>query len=218
MDLTDEIPSLMSSSNVTWHAGHVTRAARADRLGAQGATIWFTGLSGSGKSTLAAAVEQQLVLTGRPAYRLDGDNLRTGLNGDLGFSREARDENCRRVAEVARLFADAGLVAIVAVISPYAEMRLRARRVHEEAGLPFIEVYLAASADCCATRDPKGLYAQASAGHIGSFTGVDDPYEVPASPDLVIDSETSVSDAVGLVLSALERAQEPLVQAQESGS
>jgi adenylyl-sulfate kinase len=196
----------MSSSNVTWHAGQISRAERAEVLGAEGATLWFTGLSGSGKSTLAAAVEQHLVLAGRPAYRLDGDNLRTGLNGDLGFSREAREENCRRVAEVARLFADAGLIAIAAVISPYAASRLHARQVHEGAGLPFIEVYLAASADCCATRDPKGLYAQASAGQIGSFTGVDDPYEVPESPDLVIASDATVSDAVELVLTVLGRA------------
>ncbi len=194
----------VTSSNITWHAGQVTRDERARALGFGGATIWFTGLSGSGKSTLATAVEHQLVLRGRGAYRLDGDNLRSGLNGDLGFSREARQENCRRVAEVARLFADAGLVALVAVISPYAESRLLARELHLRAGLPFIEVYLAASADCCATRDPKGLYAQASAGHIGSFTGVDDPYEVPEAPDLVVESETTVSDAVGMVLDVLD--------------
>jgi adenylyl-sulfate kinase len=193
----------MSSSNVTWHIGHLSRADRAQVFGREGATLWLTGLSGSGKSTLAAAVEQRLVLGGRGAYRLDGDNLRSGLNGDLGFSREARDENCRRVAEVARLFADAGLVAVVAVISPYAKSRQNARQIHEDAGLRFIEVYLDASADCCALRDPKGLYAAASAGHIGSFTGVDDPYEVPESPDLVIDPETSVPEAVDLVLGVL---------------
>jgi adenylyl-sulfate kinase len=193
----------MSSSNVTWHTGSITRAERASLFGAGGATLWFTGLSGSGKSTLAAAVEERLVLGGRGAYRLDGDNLRTGLNGDLGFSRDAREENCRRVSEVARLFADAGMVAIVAIISPYAESRQRARMLHEAVGLPFIEVYLAASADCCATRDPKGLYAQASAGHIGSFTGVDDPYEVPESPDVVIDSDLTVADGVELVLERL---------------
>lgn len=196
----------MSSTNITWHAGSITRTERASVFGYGGATLWFTGLSGSGKSTLAAAVEQQLVSEGRGAYRLDGDNLRTGLNGDLGFSREAREENCRRVAEVARLFADAGMIAIVAIISPYAVSRQRARQLHDEAGLPFVEVYLAASADCCATRDPKGLYAQASAGHIGSFTGVDDPYEVPESPDVVIDSELAVADATRLVLAALGKA------------
>ncbi len=199
----------MSSSNITWHAGDVTREDRARLFGSGGATVWFTGLSGSGKSTLAAAVEQRLVHDGRGAYRLDGDNLRTGLNRDLGFSREAREENCRRVAEVARLFADAGLVALVAVIGPYRRSRLEARQLHEGQGLPFLEVYLAASADDCATRDPKGLYAQASAGHIGSFTGVDDPYEVPEAPDLVIEAETSVAEAVDQVLAALEGVRRP---------
>ena len=193
------------ASNITWHSGQVTHTDRAGARTAQGATLWLTGLSGSGKSTLAAAVEHRLVSDGRAAYRLDGDNLRTGLNGDLGFSREAREENCRRVAEVARLFADAGLVAVVAIISPYAESRLRARDIHEQVGLPFIEVYLAASAELCASRDPKGLYAQASAGNIDAFTGVDDPYEIPASPDLVIDSDIEVTDAVDLVMGTLKR-------------
>ncbi len=205
-----------SSPNVTWHAGHVSRDERAALFGSGGATLWFTGLSGSGKSTLATAVEQQLIQSGRGAYRLDGDNLRSGLNGDLGFSREAREENCRRVAEVARLFADAGLVAVVAIISPYAESRQRARQIHADAGLPFIEVYLAASAETCATRDPKGLYAAASAGHIGSFTGVDDPYEVPESPDLVVDAEATVVEAVDLVLGVLERAVDPPAPTSES--
>jgi adenylyl-sulfate kinase len=200
----------MPSSNVTWHAGQVSRRERARVLApgsadAGGMTVWFTGLSGSGKSTLATAVERRLIELGRGAYCLDGDNLRTGLNGDLGFSREERLENCRRVAEVARLFADAGLVALVAVIGPYRRSRLEARQMHEAAGLPFVEVYLAASADRCAVRDPKGLYARASAGDIGSFTGVDDPYEVPDSPDLVIEADASVEEATDLVLAALGR-------------
>ncbi len=191
------------SSNITWHPGAVTRAERVQATGAQGATLWLTGLSGSGKSTVATAVEQRLVLGGRPAYRLDGDNLRTGLNADLGFSQEAREENCRRVAEVARLFADAGLVAVVAIISPYARSRRFARQIHEDAGLPFVEVYMAAPAEVCAVRDPKGLYAQATAGGIESFTGIDDPYEVPESPDLVIGPDSSVDEAVELVLGTL---------------
>ncbi len=199
----------VSSSNVTWHPGHVTRNERGQCLGARGATLWFTGLSGSGKSTVAASVEKCLILEGRGAYRLDGDNLRTGLNSDLGFSREARDENARRAAEVACLFADAGIVALVALISPYAESRARARLLHERAGLPFVEIYMAASIDLCATRDPKGLYAQVSTGTIGSFTGVDDPYEVPDAPDLVIEPGTSVDDAVGAVVAALVRVEEP---------
>ena len=197
----------MSSSNVTWHPGHVTREERASFLGSRGATVWITGLSGSGKSTIATAVEQRLVNEGRGAYLLDGDNLRTGLNGDLGFSREARDENIRRVGEVACLFADAGLVAIVALISPYAESRQRVRKLHDHSGLPFVEVYMEATVDLCAMRDPKGLYARATAGAVESFTGVDDPYEVPETPDVVIESGTVVGDAVDAVLAALGRAE-----------
>jgi adenylylsulfate kinase len=200
-------------TNITWHEGHVSRADRAQVLGQHGATLWFTGLSGSGKSTLATAVEQHLIHQGRAAYRLDGDNLRTGLNGDLGFSREAREENCRRVAEVARLFADAGLVSVVAIISPYAESRAAARRIHADAGLPFVEVYLAASAEECAARDPKGLYAAASTGGIASFTGVDDPYEVPEAPELAIGPGLSVAEAVDLVLGVLGTTGAPAAEA-----
>ena len=195
----------MTSSNVTWHAGHLTSDQRTQFLGDRGATLWLTGLSGSGKSTVAAGVEQRLVRQGRCAYRLDGDNLRTGLNGDLGFSRVDREENVRRAAEVACLFADAGVVAVVALISPYAESRLRARQIHEEAGLVFVEVYMAAQVDECSRRDPKGLYAKASAGEIGSFTGVDDPYEVPDAPDLVIEPGTTLEEAVERVVAELNR-------------
>jgi len=193
------------SSNITWHAGHVAPSDRSRTVTSRGATLWLTGLSGSGKSTLAAAVEHRLVSEGRAAYRLDGDNLRSGLNGDLGFDRGAREENCRRVGEVARLFADAGLVAVVAIISPYAESRARVRAIHDESDLPFVEVYLTASAEQCAERDPKGLYAQASRGDLSEFTGIDDPYEIPESPDLVIDPDIDVDEAVELVLSALGR-------------
>jgi adenylyl-sulfate kinase len=194
------------ATNITWHAGDVDHDARAALAGGRGATLWFTGLSGSGKSTVATGVERRLVESGRAAYRLDGDNLRTGLNADLGFSRDERLENCRRVAEVARLFADASLVSVVAIISPYAESREFARRIHAEAGLAFVEVFMATPAAECAVRDPKGLYARASAGSLTSFTGVDDPYEVPEHPDLVIEPTTSVEDAVGLVLGVLTRA------------
>ena len=194
------------ATDITWHEGDVSRAERAALVGGGGATLWFTGLSGSGKSTVATAVERQLVAIGRAAYRLDGDNLRSGINADLGFSREDRLENCRRVAEVARLFADASMVSIVAVISPYAESRELARRIHAEAGLPFVEVFMATPAEECAVRDPKGLYAKASAGSLGSFTGIDDPYEIPECPDLAIEPTTSVEDAVDLVLEALRRA------------
>jgi adenylyl-sulfate kinase len=195
----------MTSSNITWHASQVSRPERAACSTRRGATLWLTGLSGSGKSTVAAAVEHRLVVSGRSAYRLDGDNLRTGLNTDLGFGRESRMENARRAAEVAALFADAGVVAVVALITPYAESRLRARQLHEQAGLTFVEVYLAAPVDLCSRRDPKGLYAKASAGELGAFTGVDDPYEVPVAPDLAIEPGLPLADAVDRVLAALAR-------------
>ena len=167
--------------------------------------MWLTGLSGSGKSTLAVAIERRLVAEGRIAYRLDGDNLRTGLNGDLGFDREGRTENNRRAAEVARLFADAGVVSIVALISPYASSRREARRLHQEAGIPFLEVYLATPIGLCEERDPKGLYAKAASGAIGSFTGVDDVYEVPLSPDVEIAAGTDLDAACTTVAEALHR-------------
>lgn len=205
-----------ASSNITWHPGHLTAGDRARHLGARGATLWLTGLSGSGKSTVAAGIEERLVNLGRSAYRLDGDNMRTGLCRDLGFSREDREENVRRAAEVALLFADAGVVAVVALISPYADSRLRARRLHEEAGLVFLEVYMAAQVDVCARRDPKGLYAKASTGELGSFTGVNDPYEVPVAPDVVIESGTSLEDAIDAVVASLRRAEDALTPSSPS--
>ena len=174
------------SPDVVWHPGSLDRDERAGSLGFRGATVWFTGLSGSGKSTVAVACERLLVAGGRPAYLLDGDNLRHGLNGDLGFSAEDRDENVRRVAEVARLFADAGMVALVPLISPYRAARDRARALHEAAGVPFLEVFVDAPLELCEARDPKGLYARARAGELTGMTGVDDPYEPPESPDLVL--------------------------------
>jgi bifunctional enzyme CysN/CysC len=172
--------------NVVWHPGHLSAEARAAALGHGGATVWLTGLSGSGKSTVAAEVERVLVAAGRPAYVLDGDNLRHGLNADLGFSDDDRAENVRRVAEVARLLADAGVVALVPVISPFRAGRERARAAHEEAGVPFLEVFVDTPIEECERRDPKGLYARARAGELPGFTGIDSPYEPPASPDLVL--------------------------------
>lgn len=195
----------MSASDITWHAGRVSRTERWGVLGHRGATVWFTGLSGSGKSTVAAAVEERLVRAGRPAYRLDGDNLRTGLNADLDFGRGGREENIRRVAEVARLFADAGVVALVALISPYAEARRMARRLHVDAGLPFAEVYCAAPVAVCAERDPKGLYARASSGDLAGLTGVEDLYEAPTAPDLALTPDLSLDIAVEKVLGTLAR-------------
>lgn len=191
--------------DVVWSVGRLTRPERWSSLRARGATVWFTGLSGSGKSTLAAAVEERLVRSGRPAYRLDGDNMRSGLNGDLDFSREGREENVRRVAEVALLFADAGVVALPALISPYAEGRARARRLHEGAGIGFVEVYVATPVAVCAERDPKGLYARASTGDLPAFTGVSHPYEPPEAPDLVVGHHLPLAEAVDGVLGALDK-------------
>jgi bifunctional enzyme CysN/CysC len=168
------------ATNVVWHEGAVSRADRPSR----GATVWFTGLSGSGKSTVAVEVERALVAAGHSAYLLDGDNVRHGLNADLGFSAADRTENIRRVGEVARLFADAGVVALVPVISPYRDDRARARTIHEVVGLRFVEVFVDTPLEVCEARDPKGLYAKARAGEIRGFTGIDDPYEAPDHPDL----------------------------------
>ncbi|HEX7094403.1 MAG TPA: adenylyl-sulfate kinase [Acidimicrobiales bacterium] len=174
------------SENVVHHAPLVSRDERWEKLGLRGATVWFTGLSGSGKSTIATEVERRLVDAGRPTYLLDGDNLRLGLNADLGFSTADRDENIRRVGEVAKLFADAGVVALVPVISPYRAGRDRARAVHEAAGLRFVEVFVDTPLEECERRDPKGLYAKARRGEITNFTGIDDPYEPPLRPELVL--------------------------------
>lgn len=169
-------------SNVTWHAGEIDTGDRPFR----GTTIWFTGLSGSGKSTVAARVERLLVEEGRPAYVLDGDNLRHGLNGDLGFSDEDRRENVRRIGEVARLMADAGIVALVPVISPFREGRDAIRGLHAVAGVRFLEVYVDTPIEECERRDPKGLYALARRGELPGFTGIDSPYEPPVAADLVL--------------------------------
>lgn len=168
--------------------------------------MWFTGLSGSGKSTVAAEVERSLVASGRAAYLLDGDNLRHGLNGDLGFSAADRAENVRRVGEVAALFADAGLVALVPVVSPYRVDRDLVRARVCDAGLDFLEVHVDTPLEICEARDPKGLYARARAGELAGMTGIDDPYEAPRRPDLVlrpVDGDPSAQAA--LVVAALDR-------------
>lgn len=180
---------------VVWHSSLVERSKRWEATGGFGATVWFTGLSGSGKSTLATEVERLLVSGGRLAYLLDGDNLRHGLNSDLGFSAGDRDENVRRVSEVALLMADAGVVSLVPVISPHRKARERARKIHEDAGVAFLEIYVDTPLDVCEQRDPKGLYAKARAGELSGLTGVDAPYEVPEAPDLVVRSE-GVAEAV----------------------
>ncbi|HEV2061245.1 MAG TPA: adenylyl-sulfate kinase [Solirubrobacteraceae bacterium] len=190
------------SSNVVWDRAGVTRERRVEALGRTGATLWFTGLPSSGKSTIAAALEHRLVAAGIAAYRLDGDNLRHGLNADLGFSAEDRAENVRRTAHVAQLLADSGVVAIPSLVSPYRADRDLARRVHEEAGVPFLEVFVDTPVEECERRDPKGLYARARAGEIKGFTGVDDPYEAPEDAEVVLRPE-DVDAAVARVWSAL---------------
>jgi bifunctional enzyme CysN/CysC len=191
--------------HVTWHEGLLDRSRRWELLGAKGAVVWLTGLSGSGKSTVAALVERQLVESGRPAVVLDGDNVRHGLCADLGFGEEDRTENVRRVTEVAILFAEAGVVALVPLISPYRAGREAARARVEEGGLPFVEVFVDTPLEECERRDPKGLYAKARAGEITGFTGVDDPYEPPLDAELTLtpaDGEPSVAAARVLSLLA----------------
>ena len=175
-----------AASNLTLHLATTSRAERWQRLGVTGATVWFTGLSGAGKSTTADALAALLLDRGIGHYVLDGDNLRHGLNADLGFSEADRNENVRRLGEVACLMADAGLVAIVAAISPYRAQREQVRATHSARGLPFVEVFMDTSLAVCRARDPKGLYARSNAGQLTGLTGVDAPYELPQSPDVVL--------------------------------
>ena len=183
------------TSDITWHAGAIERDDRTRAIGGPGCTVWLTGLSASGKSSIAHAVEAALIDAGRPAYTLDGDNVRHGINADLGFSPEDRAENVRRVGEIAVLMADAGLVVMAPLISPYEGDRQRVRQRHLDAGVPFRLVYVATPIEVCRERDPKGLYAAAEAGRIDMFTGVSAPYETPADPDLVIDTSMIGLDA-----------------------
>lgn len=194
---------MSTSPNVTPHAKTLTRERRWRSLQARGATIWITGLPSSGKSTLGSALEERLVELGRGAYLLDGDNLRCGLCSDLGFAREDREQNVRRVGELALLFADAGTIAIAAVVSPYEQMRTHVRERHEQDGLPFFEVFVDTPVKVCAQRDPKGLYARAYAGDLDGFTGVDDPYQPPNDPDLRITPELALPSAVDAILDLL---------------
>ncbi len=195
--------SEQKSTNITWHEGSVTRQERQQLLNQKGVIVWLTGLSASGKSTIACILEQMLLHRKKHAYRLDGDNIRHGLNKNLGFSAEDRAENIRRIGEVARLFADAGVIAITSFISPYARDRDSVR-----ASVPpgeFIEVYVKVSLETAEKRDPKGLYKKARAGEIKGFTGIDDPYEAPQHAELVIDTEKSnAEDAARQILAHLE--------------
>ena len=194
----------MTSSDTRWHDGALTAADRVAALGFAGATVWLTGLPASGKSTLAVEVEALLVGAGRPALRLDGDNLRHGLNGDLGFSPGDRAENVRRTAHAAALLAEAGVVALVALVSPYAADRDAARAIHAAAGVPFLEVWVSTPLAECERRDPKGLYARARAGELPGLTGVGDVYEPPDAAELVIGGAEPIAAAAARVLSALD--------------
>jgi adenylyl-sulfate kinase len=192
------------SPNVGWQRSRTTRQRRWESLAQVGATVWFTGLPGAGKSTIAGAVEERLIAVGRSAFVLDGDNLRHGLNGDLGFDEQARSENVRRTAHVARLFAESGTIALVGLVSPYDADRKEAAALHAAVELDFIEVFVNAPLELCEQRDPKGLYARARAGELCGFTGVGAPYEAPAQPDLVLrPCEETVQDEAARVLELL---------------
>ena len=192
------------ATNITWHGGHIGRSEREDVLGQKGVTIWLTGLSGSGKSTIAVAAEAELVRRGRLAYVLDGDNVRHGLNKNLGFSPEDRTENIRRIGEVAKLFTETGVIVFTSFISPYRSDRDEARALFDDGD--FLEVHVATDLETCEQRDPKGLYKKARAGDIPEFTGISAPYEAPEKPELVIDTGAlSVEESVVALLEMLEK-------------
>ena len=192
------------ATNITWHEGSVSRQEREQLLNQKGVTVWMTGLSASGKSTIACILEQMLLHKKKHAYRLDGDNIRMGLNKNLGFSAEDRAENIRRIGEVAKLFTDAGVIAITSFISPYRKDR-DAVRANMKPG-EFVEVYVNVSLEAAEKRDPKGLYKKARAGQLKGFTGIDDPYEAPDKAEIVIDTEsTKPEDAAAQILAYLDR-------------
>ena len=193
------------ASNVHWHEGDVTSEHRQKLMGHKGATLWFTGLSGSGKSTVAVALEGVLHQMGVVSYRLDGDNVRMGINKNLGFSAEDRTENIRRIGEIAKLFVDAGTIALSSFISPYRADREQVRELHEAAGMDFIEVFVDCSLEAAESRDPKGLYKKARAGEIKNFTGIDDPYEAPTKPEIHLHSDQqSLAEEVETILLVLK--------------
>jgi adenylylsulfate kinase len=192
------------AKNISWQTGYVSRAQRERTHGHRAVALWFTGLSGAGKTTIAYAVERELVARGVAAYVVDGDNLRHGLNSDLGFSPDARSENVRRIGEVVRLFLDAGLMALCAFVSPYRADRDRLRALLS--GGDFVEVWVKASLATCRSRDPKGLYAKADKGEITDLTGVGAPYEIPEQPEIVLDTDQQqIDESVAQVLTWLEQ-------------
>lgn len=203
IDQGEKVVTEQKATNVYWHEGDVTREDRARILGQKGATLWFTGLSGSGKSTVAVALERALAGSGRLTYRLDGDNVRMGINKNLGFSAEDRAENIRRIGEVAKLFVDAGVIVLSSFVSPYRADRDMVRKLHEDGGMDFIEVYVDVPLEEAEKRDPKGLYKKARAGEIKNFTGISDPYEAPEQPELVLPSHEMTLEAEVEALLAL---------------
>lgn len=193
----------IKATNITWHEGHVGRAERESKLNQKGVLIWFTGLSASGKSTIAFTLEHALVERSHLAYVLDGDNIRHGLNKNLGFSADDRKENIRRIAEVGKLFVDAGIITSTAFISPYRGDRDDARKV--VGTNDFIEVFVSTSIEVCEERDPKGLYKKARAGELKGFTGIDDPYEPPVKPEITIDTgKLSPQQAAAEIIALLQ--------------
>lgn len=192
------------ATNVHWHEGDVTREDRANILGHRGATLWFTGLSGSGKSTIAVALEKALTAQGKLCYRLDGDNVRMGINKNLGFTAEDRTENIRRIGEVSKLFVDAGVIVLSSFISPYRDDRNQVRKLHDAGNMQFLEVFVDCALEEAEKRDPKGLYKKARAGEIKHFTGIDDPYETPDAPELHLHTDQqSLEEEVEAILDLL---------------
>ncbi|CAK6698144.1 adenylyl-sulfate kinase [Synechococcus sp. CBW1107] len=196
-------PADSKATNIVWHEASVDRDSRASQRGHRSAILWFTGLSGAGKSTLANAVNVELFQRGLATYLLDGDNVRHGLCKDLGFSDADREENIRRIGEVAKLFLDAGVITLTAFVSPFRADRDRARALVERGD--FIEIHCSADLAICEQRDPKGLYAKARAGVIKEFTGISSPYEAPESPELLVDTSGRLEENVAQVISYLER-------------
>ena len=194
--------SSSKSTNITWHRANIGSEERAQLLGSRGCVVWLTGLSGSGKSTIGRALEERLLREGRYVTMLDGDNLRHGLNADLGFSPQDRSENNRRVGEVAKLMAEANLIVIAAFVSPY---RADRDRIKERIGERFVEVYVNTPLEVCESRDPKGLYRRARAGEIVGFTGIDAPYEAPLEPDLTTSAALPLEQCIDQLLSGLRQ-------------
>ncbi len=195
----------VKATNVHWHDGEVSREDRNKLLKQKGATLWFTGLSGSGKSTVAVALEKALTEKGHLCYRLDGDNIRLGINKNLGFSAEDRAENIRRIGEISKLFVDTGVITLSSFVSPYRADRDLVRELHKDGDMDFIEVFVDVPLEVAEERDPKGLYKKARAGEIKNFTGIDDPYEAPNQPEVVLNShEMSLEEEVEVLLKLLQ--------------